>query len=703
MIDLENLASFIRSALTPVGVAALHKQPQSQVLAFVNSPQWQYLRSLFFIPAYCENVILLNAPPIVLQLLSVFDHFLFHPHRNPVTGRGHPDSVRLIQAAVAHNKGGRFLLQGSLGASALFDAVDQSQIPVEYLQQSRESEEGGKMSVDERKSHAAGGVIENTPETVSLFKSLFQLTLQIEGSLELAKERNPTLASVAMAQGGKNGAFAALHDLRSRSPVSASSKSREKKAERRDVGTETAHKDPLGNMQSNGGVEMIPRFVGDRTEFEGSGDPGYHQQQQQARAVISTAGKKKVQEGGSKKPGAGSSNRKRSGIPASTVATTGQQTSPPGGDASASHEQQHTSSKRGDRGKKGGVSMTTVSVDESDVSLESKKQVRKGGVGKETLTSAPSKKKKRRRSSVAETNTTTTTSSPTTSSRTPSPKGGGVPKKRVAGRRKSSRSPRSSDAQPPEVPVSPVLSTPPRSPVTMVTTSRPLPAVEAESAVPPASSGTAVAWGDSGLDAQEQQGGGVFLPLNGISAEVPTLRSERVVGDVREPSAGDTLLAEDRSISDGKNEATPESSVRVGEKLGGARTDGSLAAVAETESRSGYEEPRAGVFEIHSRDDFPDKKTQGFESATAATIEGSMFSLGSGLTAAGVGAQGGAWGSVNFSGNGGTGLGWGAASAEAWGSPTSGVVEPKKKPDIGRGYYLDEEEALEAADDFDDI
>ncbi|PHJ21066.1 hypothetical protein CSUI_005090 [Cystoisospora suis] len=701
VIDLENIASFIRSALTPVGVATLHKQPQSQVLAFVNSPQWQYLRSLFFIPAYCENVILLNAPPIVLQLLSILDHFLFHPHRNPVTGRGHPDSARLIQAAVAQNKGGRFLLQGSLDTSALLDVVDQSQLPVEYLQQSQENEEG-EISIDVRKSVGMGGLIESTPETVSLFKSLFQLTLQIEGSLELAKERNPTLASVAMVKGGKNDAFAALHDLRSRSPVSASSKSREKKAERKDVETESTRKNPVGIMQSEWGFEMIPPFVGDRTEFGGNGDSGYHQeqQQQQAKTLTSAAEQKKVHEGGSKKPGAGSAKRKRSGVLGSAVVATGQQTSAPSGDTSATHEQQHVSLKRDDRGKKGGVSTATVLVDEGDVSLESKKHVRKGGVGKETMTSPPSKKKRRKRSSVAGTSTTTTTGSPTTSSRTP-PKGGAGAKKRVAGRTKSSRSPRSLDAQPAEVPVSPTLSTPPPSPVTVVTTSPPLPGVETESRVPPAPSGSAVAWGDSGLDAQEQQVGGVFLPLDGISAEVPTLGSEQVVGDVRKPSAGGALPAEHRSFSDG-NEVTSESSLRVGEKLRGTRTDGSFATLTETESRSGYKEPEGGVFEMHSRDDFSEKEIQGFESATAATIEGSMFSVGPGLTAAGAG-QGGAWGSVNFSGSGGGGLGWGPASAEGWGASATVMVEPKKKPDIERGYYLDEEEALQVADDFDDI
>lgn len=190
VIDLAPINSFIKASLGPSAVAKLHKQPESALLAFVNSPHWQNLRSLFFVPSRCEGVVLLNAPSIVLQLLSVFDHFLFHPNRNFGTGRGKPSSVHAIEAALANNKGGRFLLQASLDTSALCDFVEPAEIPVEYayacVAGQQDSEEHGKAKLGE------------APETLQFFQSLFDLAQRIHGNIEKAKRRNPTLFDLSL-------------------------------------------------------------------------------------------------------------------------------------------------------------------------------------------------------------------------------------------------------------------------------------------------------------------------------------------------------------------------------------------------------------------------------------------------------------------------------------------------------------------------
>ncbi|EPT30375.1 hypothetical protein TGME49_282170 [Toxoplasma gondii ME49] len=189
VIDLAPISSFIKASLGPAAVATLHKEPGSPLLGFVNSAHWQRLRSLFFVPSRCEGVVLLNAPAIVLQLLSVFDHFLFHPNRNMGTGRGNPSSAHAIEAALASNKGGRFLLQGSLDTSALCDFVDPAEIPAEYAYActaGAEEAESGKSKLGE------------APETHVFFQSLFSLAKRLHGNLEKAKRRNPTLFDLSL-------------------------------------------------------------------------------------------------------------------------------------------------------------------------------------------------------------------------------------------------------------------------------------------------------------------------------------------------------------------------------------------------------------------------------------------------------------------------------------------------------------------------
>ncbi|PFH31268.1 hypothetical protein BESB_031420 [Besnoitia besnoiti] len=184
VIDLEEINPFIKTALNPVAVANLHRQPHSAPLAFANSPYWQTLRRLFFVPARCEGVILLNAPSIVLQLLSVFDHFLFHPNRSLATGYGNPASARAIQSALAHNKGGRFLLQGSLDTSALCEVVDSAQVPAEY---------SCPPAAGAAAASAGAKRLGETTEALYFFQALFELVKRLDGGVQKAKSRNPML------------------------------------------------------------------------------------------------------------------------------------------------------------------------------------------------------------------------------------------------------------------------------------------------------------------------------------------------------------------------------------------------------------------------------------------------------------------------------------------------------------------------------
>lgn len=711
VIDLENIASFIRTALSPMGVASLHKQPQSQALSFVNSPQWQFLRSLFFIPAYCENVLVINAPPIVLQLLSVFDHFLFHPHRNPVTGRGHPESARLIQTAVAQNRGSRFLLQGSLDSSALLEAVDQSQLPVEYSE-SRDSDEGSRASLVDGRTHSlVGGLIPTTPETVSLFRSLFQVILQVEGSVESAKERNPTLASFALVKGAKNDFFASLHDRTagaSISPLSRSSR-KDREGEKSDTGGKVTRKDPTSwVLQSKAVVaDKLSQSVGDirspgRGVLEG----------QPTNLVVHAAEKKKAQEAGEKKVGAGGGGkRKRSDkllasttTPISRPAAKGRKTFP-GSESSVSSEQQaalRTPSSVKVDGQKVSTGTPTGSVEESrDGSLETKKHSvsSRGGAARDVSTLPSGKRKKGRRSNAGRTTTATsatgTTTTTTTTSAAPSAPGP-VPAASVRGTkrrgRRTKRLPGPLESQS-EVFVGPLPTSPP--PAAAVTTP---PGSFPFFRDPTVSAGAAVAWGDQRFDAQEQQGGrGLSLPLGGIpGVSQGEERKDSRIREVEQLVDASALPGKQRLL-DGVDVARKSPAAASLRDIDGPSSQHEAEAIFTGDRRSyiGHKEP-AAVSEVYSREQ-SDKESQGFESATGA-IEGSMFSMGAGLTAGQS-----TWGSVNFSGGGGAGLGWGASTAEGWGVGGTEAEDKKKKPDIGRGYYLDEEEALEVADDFDDI